>query len=300
MIKLLQHNEIDKALWNEKISKAQNALPYAYAWVLDILHPNWQALVLGNYEAIMPLVFEQKMGLYLLRQSPWIQQLGVFSEQKLSEKNYQAFFKAIPKRFRKLYFRVNYENAQFQQLDVFEIQERKNLVVDLNRGYENLYSQFSKNTKRNIKKAEKQALKIEKNISVSEIVDIYKTFQAPKHQFLLAEDYEKLPVLLNAILANKSGFIWGAKNEANELLAANFFWQNNNRIISLLPATTHNGRTASVMFFIVNELIKTKANSDFILDFEGSNQENIARFNKGFGAKEQNYLELAQRKFPFL
>ena len=48
----------------------------------------------------------------------------------------------------------------------------------------------------------------------------------------------------------------------------------------------------SASFAIVNDLIEEKSGTGVILDFEGSMNENIARFFRGFGATEEVYFEV--------
>ena len=43
------------------------------------------------------------------------------------------------------------------------------------------------------------------------------------------------------------------------------------------------------MFFLVESVLKQYDNKEYILDFEGSEIEGVARFYKGFGAQDQPY-----------
>ncbi|HRF18349.1 MAG TPA: hypothetical protein PK977_09275 [Chitinophagaceae bacterium] len=59
-IRYLTHREIDKAKWDYRVSSSSNGLIYAYSYYLDTMSKNWDALVLNDYEAIMPLVWNKK------------------------------------------------------------------------------------------------------------------------------------------------------------------------------------------------------------------------------------------------
>ena len=52
-IRHLRHNEINYSLWDKCITNAKNSLVYASTWYLDVVSPDWEALVAGNYEYIM-------------------------------------------------------------------------------------------------------------------------------------------------------------------------------------------------------------------------------------------------------
>jgi hypothetical protein len=75
----------------------------------------------------------------------------------------------------------------------------------------------------------------------------------------------------------------------NPPVALAFFLKFKNRIINLAPITLRDARESGAMTYILDEIIQKNANTDTILDFEGSSIESIARFYKGFGAKNQNF-----------
>ncbi|MDZ4667693.1 MAG: hypothetical protein SGJ00_07395 [bacterium] len=55
MIRYLSHSAIDKVKWDHCIGTAENHLIYGLSWFLDIMCTEWEALVKGNYEEVMPL-----------------------------------------------------------------------------------------------------------------------------------------------------------------------------------------------------------------------------------------------------
>ena len=59
-IKYLSHNNIDLKKWDICIQNAYNSLIYAESWYLDIVSPNWEALVYNDYEYVMPLPLKRK------------------------------------------------------------------------------------------------------------------------------------------------------------------------------------------------------------------------------------------------
>ena len=67
-IRYLTNEQIDKIKWDACIDTASNGLVYAYSFYLDSMAKNWDALVLGDYEAVMPLTWNKKYGFYYLYQ----------------------------------------------------------------------------------------------------------------------------------------------------------------------------------------------------------------------------------------
>ena len=96
-IQYLQQQQVDKIKWDQCIGNAANGLVYAYSFYLDAMAKHWDALVLGDYEAVMPLTWNKKYGVQYLYQPPFAAALGVFGKQanrllkKLFLKNGRAF-----------------------------------------------------------------------------------------------------------------------------------------------------------------------------------------------------------------
>ena len=54
------------------------------------------------------------------------------------------------------------------------------------------------------------------------------------------------------------------------------------------------------MPFLIDQFIKTSANSSFLFDFEGSNDENLARFYKSFGAHKSELSKFKNKSVTFI
>ena len=94
MINYLTNEQIDKSRWDDCVAHAVNGNVYAFSWYLDIVHPEWEALVEmidGNYVTIMPITKKKKYLINYLCQPFFVQQLGVFSRQPITEETTVAF-----------------------------------------------------------------------------------------------------------------------------------------------------------------------------------------------------------------
>jgi hypothetical protein len=79
-IQIINHKELDKVIWDKKICSSASPSFFMLSWVLDILHPNWDALVYLNYEAFMPIPKAKKIGLTYVFQPKFIRSLSIFNE----------------------------------------------------------------------------------------------------------------------------------------------------------------------------------------------------------------------------
>ena len=74
--------------------------------------------------------------------------------------------------------------------------------------------------------------------------------------------------------------------------------ETNDRIVYLKGFTSSEGKKCGAMHFLFDFLIHELSNKRKVLDFGGSNVESVARFYKGFGAKDCLYLHLQLNRLP--
>src|SRR6185295_18183541 len=146
-------------------------LIYAYSFYLDCMAQNWDALVLNDYETVMPLPCKKKFGISYLYQPFLTPILGIFGKD-VSELLVTGFLEAIPQIFKLWDISLNHSNTIPKK---FQYQfKRNNYILPLAHSYETLLNSYSENVKRNITKAIRAGCILKKNISVTEILAICK------------------------------------------------------------------------------------------------------------------------------
>lgn len=297
-IQYLQHKKIDFKKWDDCIRKSINGNLYAFSWYLNIVSEGWNALVLNNYEAVMPLTHSSKMGISFLAQPLFAQQLGVFSTKGTNPEIVTDFISAIPKSFR--YVEINLNKYNVLASVTKGIRKNHNFELDLIFTHEQLFRKFSENTRRNIGKSINNGLRIIPKIcSVNDFVKLIKNNVGVKVESVPAEKYNDIKKIINFALQNNFGEIIATYNQKDELVAAAFFIFSHKKAIYLFAASTEEGKEKRAMFLIIDEFIKKYSEKNLILDFEGSNIEGLARFYKGFGATDCEYLTIKQNRLPF-
>ncbi len=276
-IRHLPHNKINFALWDQCIACAGNSLVYAFSWYLDVVSPGWEALVADDYKYIMPLPVKRKFGLKYIVQPVLTQQLGVFSKEPVDSEIVDSFIRSIPC----LSYEMNLNESNFTE----KAEKLPNLLIDLNVSYEYLRSKFSVNTKRNITKSEQYQLSIDWNFAVDEFIRLY----SQNERNFTATNKETIKELIHKGKENHSISICCVRTPELAVISALCLLHSGNRIIYLLPFSTRKGKEYSAMFFLVNEIIKKYADTENMLDFEGSKIEGVYRFYKGFGAGLRSY-----------
>lgn len=284
-IKYLKHNQIDKYKWDSAIENTQNGLGYALSWYLDIVSPNWEALILGDYEVTMPLPVKKKYGLRYLIQPPFCQQLGIF--RKTDDEEISAeFLKIISSKFKFTAINLNFNPD-------LEYNEKTNFELNLSPTYDSIKSNYSTNTKRNIIKAKKQDLNIVENIPVLDVWNFKKENPANK---LSNWHYSKLLNLVETAKSKGIGESYGIHNSMNELVSAVFLLNYKKRLTFLISSSNNEGKEKSAMFLLIDWIIQRYAGTKMVFDFEGGSIGNLARFFSGFGAAPIKYYHYKQNR----
>jgi len=297
LIKYLKHTEIDFKKWDRCINQSINGNVYALSWFLLLVHEGWEALVENDYERVMPLTGGTKFGFSYLFQPYFSQQLGVYSTTKLSPGVVEDFLQAVPSRFKYIDIKLNSYNKTDSADPNFI--PNKNHVLDLIHEYSIIVGKYSTNTRRNLKKSQKNKLSLMKNIKPETLITLFRENRGKSLRKWNNRHYGILKRLMYAAVYKGKGVVYGVFNNHNELNASAFFIRNNNRLIFLFSGANEEARENAAMTYLINGVIEEHTPSQMILDFEGSNDENLARFYKGFGAKQTEYMGWRRNNFAF-
>ncbi|OWY20643.1 GNAT family N-acetyltransferase [Sphingobacteriales bacterium UPWRP_1] len=295
-IRYLHNRQIDLEKWDNCIVNAANCLPYAFSWYLDIVSPEWEALVAGNYEAVMPLTRKTKYAIAYLHKPLWAQQLGVFSGGLPTAATVNNFLHAIPDCFRLVQYTLNEANGT--QITALPYIARVNHLLPLNQPYSLLYRAFNQNTRRSLKKAFQQPYTLHTQIAPAEIIALYRSTAGKKLPQIQPQHYLQIERIMYQSMHHGAGVLYGIYNQANQLHAAAFFLHAGSRIINLFPATSDEGRTGGAMFLLLNHVIQQHAGTHTLLDFEGSTSPSVSQFYRGFGAMPVAYCQVQRNTLP--
>lgn len=294
MIYHLKHHEIDFEKWDKIASK--QFVPYSCSWYLNSVSPNWEALVLNDYEAIMPLTCKKKWGIDYLAQPYFTQQLGIFGDNIFIQ-TIEQFIAEIINKYRYIDINLNEKNSSYliNNKNTFH---QTNILLELNKPYEILHKDFSENTKRMIKKAKKFGVRIEETKNHENLINLFKYTKGKSLKHLDNKAY----LTLNNLIINCKKYInVQIKNiyQENNLLGGAIFLKFNHRLIFFFSAIGDKGKELGAMHYLIADTVKENSHRNLILDFEGSNNVNLARFYKSFGSKEIVYLRFKKNNLPY-
>jgi hypothetical protein len=294
-IRYISNEAIDKAKWDACIERSTNGLIYAYSWYLGHMSKHWDALVLNDYEAVMPLTWNKKMGIRYLYQPHFCASLGIFSTIALNGSVVEEFLDGIPDRFRFIEIHLNHNN--FYQVPGFPFSTKMNYTLDLSKTYASIYESYRTNLKRNIKKALDYKLICSTNVTIDEIIELASP-TLMRNSNLQMTDWHNFKEVLET--AAKKGILelLAVRSTRNELLASAVFLFSHQRWYYILVGNHPNGKTLGASHYLIDQFIQQHAGEDCLLDFEGSDVRNLAFFYSSYGAKEETYPALRINRLP--
>ncbi len=299
-MRYLTREQIDVTKWDKCITDAENGMVYSMSWCLDILSDNWAALVVGDYEAVMPLPYRNKYGFRYLYQPRFTQQYGVFSTSRIDSSLVKLFIEGIPAYYRYADFNLNKECFLYNGEQM--LSPRNNFILHLNAPYEILRKQFSVNCIMNVKRTERPESAFMKLVKIKDpqvVIDLFAENQLKYSDRFGSSDYKKLVALIERCYKKEEVEILGVCDSNANIFAASVFLKFKNRKVSIFSGSNHEARKEKAMFFLFDRFIRNNAGQDLILDFSGSNEPGLAKFYGGFSSANELYPKLKYNRLPW-
>ena len=294
-IKFLEHSQIDFEKWDECISSTSSPQPYGFSWYLNWLSDQWQALVIGDYEVVLPLFIQKKYGQLYSTRPYGTQALGPYSKVPLTKEIVKSLVAAAMER-------VKYAEFFFSPLTPvskrMKPQQFSNFVLNTSKDYEELYAAYSSQNKRNLKKEASAKFELAEWSSVQDAVQLWQ--QEIREKTAIEEaDFNRLGKLLEFCHYQKRGVLYAVRDEYNQLCGAQFWVVHQGRSTLLLNASTAWGKEHGVSAWLIDQHIKSTSGREHLIDFEGSSIPGLKRFYSGFGAKDEPFYMHVENQLPF-
>ena len=296
-IRYIPRAEIEIQKWDQCIGNSGNGLVYSFSFYLDMMAKQWDALVMDDYRFVMPLTWNKKGGIHYLYQPPFAPSLGVFGNSVNAE-IVRQFVESIPAKFRLVEINLN-TNNQLSSIASNDLESlmRKNYILPLRSSYDEIYSHYNDNIKRNIKRSVSMGCLMRENIVVEEIIDLAKD-QLNRITHLEQRDFENFRSLYQLMKEKNQAVTYGVYHNDQLLSAAAYFFSHN-RAYYILVGNHPNGKTMGTSHYLIDRFIADHAGADLILDFEGSDISSLAFFYSSFGAKPELYPAIRINRLPW-
>lgn len=291
-IQHLTRKEINIERWNECISSAANGLIYSYSFYLDAMCDNWDAFIVNDYEAVMPLPWRKKAGIKYLYTPPFIQQLGVTGNHEIFDNS--ALLIKIKELFIYGDIFFNYSHSFI----ALPVSTKTNYILDLRQPFHELETRFANVLKKNLNTAKKNEL----HISTSDARQIIGSFQNKYHErmpHVRDADFNNFAKLCDQLLFQNRLAARSIQNKENEIMAAVILIMDKKRIYTLINYITARGRKMMANHVLLKEVLKEFSESDLLFDFEGSDLPGVKEFYEYFAPVNQPYFHYHFNYLPF-
>ena len=290
-IRKIKRKNLDVEKYSKALNDSLNYRIYAEVWYLDVLTDgNWECWIYGDYEVIMPVPFQLKFGIKFIIMPIYCQQLGVFYKEEIPDELFQKFERKIYKSLVRSYA-FNEENTErFQPRG----EKRVNYILDLNRPYEEIFENYTKHRRKDIRKSEKLGVQVVESNNYEKFLDLRLRFY--KHLDKYA-DYEFLQKHLRFLIEKKALILCEVRDKDGICIAVQYFIKSKNRILCMGFVRDKINENHNSSAYVNDFMIKNFAETSLIYDLRGSMIEEVAYFMKGFGVEKKFYTVFSRQFF---
>lgn len=286
-LRKIKRKDLDTEKYSKAINRALNYRIYAEYWYLDVLtNEKWECWVYGDYEAIMPIPLQYKFSFKFVLQPIYCQQLGVFYKEEIPDELFREFENKLHK-YRVRAYHFNEENTERYNP---EGERRVNYILDLNRPYEEIFANYTKHRRKDIRKAERLGVQVyetgSKESFIALFIDNYQHLKDRVRQVYLRKYLDKL-------LQHKKIILCDILDGEKELIGTQMFVISNNRRICMGFARDKKKEKHNASAFVIDYLINKLSGSEKLIDFEGSVNPSIADFMEGFHPIKKYYINFS-------
>jgi len=298
-INYLTSDTINRTEWDEWVRSAKNRRIYASSMFLDIFCPRWEALVMGEGEAFMPLTRNRKFGISYLYQPIFVQQLGLFFRDDACMDYFPLFIEKLSASYSFADIAMNEMNSDHCITN--QCAKMDNFLLRLDKPYESAAGKYSSNNRRNIIKSERLGTELRPGFRAADVVSLFTGYHGKLYPNIRRKNYEMLGSLLDRGLEEGLIEIKSACTHDGRVIAAVCMLKDYDRYVYYFSANTAEGREHGAMFLLIDSFIRQYSGTGLLLDFNGSMNPNMARFYSGFGAEKTYYprLRINRLRYPF-
>lgn len=286
-IAFIKREEIDRHKWDSCVHFANNGHVFGYTWYLDNTAEEWDGLVEGDYESVLPLIRKEGVkGKSWLYMPELVSAAGIFSVHVLSKQRVDAFISAIPDRFSvgTLRFLPGVRVPDTFKSSPGAIGHR----LYLNEPYEVLRQGYSPALIATLEAAEDRGLTPRHTPpKPEEIADFFRQHHPGGRTDKTT--YHALQRIMYNALHRGIGFASAITDHSGLPLAMNFFLFSHGKLLSLVPLCSKAGQQQGAMERLLDLMVQTQAGKPLILDFNLSSSEVLP---KSFGAHRVIHHEL--------
>lgn len=284
---------------------AEHQVPlFHQPWWLDLVHPNWMALIAKEKENIIgiwPLCIDNKLGFSLSRNpalTPYLGPVFFIPEQQktyslwtIEDKCYAQFQQQLPScSFEEYRCRPGYANFLPLKHKGFQVSQGLTYHIDLKQPLAKIWANMKSSQRNHIRQAEKELMVIEGNHQLEQFCALHQqTFIRKNKPY--PTDKQQLIRLMQAGIDRHSGRMLTALYPDQTVAAmAYVVWDQQQMYLLLSSINQDKVHSGAVSLLIWQAIQLAQSMNLSIFDFEGSMDVGIEQFFRSFGGQRVPYL----------
>lgn len=264
-IKLVKHSEIDKLKYNSCVHYAAHGHITGYSWYQDAVAREWDVLVEGDYESVMPLFYRKTWwGSNQLYMPDLIRSAGIYSIHVLSKPRVHQFLNSIPLHNGRGEVHLT-EGTPWVEGTSWKHESKQSWVVSTQMSYEELSGNYSADYLRRLEAANSASLFPASASKPESLAGFWKS-QTGKSK-LHSPDVHALQRVQYQIAHRGWGSPVAAQDEEGNLLAFYYVGYTPGRISILLSAFSKKGLDVEAPAFLLDQLLQRHAGAPAVMDY---------------------------------
>lgn len=296
-INYCKNSDIDLKAWDRCIAGSFNSSICGFSWFLDHICEDWDALIEGDYESVMPLAVRRFLGREVICLPYFAYEFGIFSINPVKPDKTRAFIESIPSCFD--YYRIMLN--KYNPLDSMDFNTtiQKRFELDLIKPYVKLTGDFSPELQRRLNIAMAHGYYFSAGLSPNDLIRFITEKKIRTSREIYQHDYRLLRTVMIGLIRYKSGELYGLFDQHNELSSVALVAWMNSRINLIFQTTAPDKLRDFPDLFLIDRIIDKYSETNITLFFDSGSTPNLPVPYSDFGARETTYLEIFKNKLPF-
>ena len=256
-IRFVKRKDIEDDKWDVCIGASANGSAFVYTWFLDLICDDWEAIVLGDYDAIMPLPVWRRMGIRQVYHPALLPYSGIINRVPLAMVVVTSMIEKIP--YLNIHLVMNAHNrlslAMASQCQIYRYPVL-DLISDLGR----IEKQFRQDVFSIISEYKAKQLTVIRALNVGDYIQFLE--QAEYGEKL---DIEDLQHVMTYAIRYKSAGMYAAYDKNNQMIAGAFLLKANGSL-ALMHCMAIDDNFSGVKA-IIYHILKNNAGADLTLEF---------------------------------
>lgn len=293
MIQRITRKKLDVEKYNACVTASLQSNVFALSWYLDSVCKQWDAFVLNDYEAVMPIPWRKKAFVKYVRMPFFTLELGVFSKE-IEDEN--EFLIELFDDFKYVNLNVTLQNhfSMFHENKLEKVRQ----FISLNTDYSSISNKYKRNRKKELVKSTKEDYTEHWSYLPQEVLELFENHTKKRVKKLKKNKRVVLLKLMKEVCSKKRGEVLSIYDKNNKLISFGFFVKDNDRVVMLFSSIDLKKRqNASDTFLIDKAVYKYQPHFKSII-FGDVEKKAIKKYLLSFNTEEEKYFHIKQNKLP--